>query len=347
MQPDFSKQLLLALLAYASGRGIAPEPLCTGSGIAYPLLLQPGASGPVSPQQWEQLWKNLAYRSGDPLIGLHFGEAMQLSALGLVGQIIQTSSTVGDALTQAGTLVPLITDLFSIRLEHEGNIVTIHLLPDSAKAGQYPHSSRQWNDYLMAFIVHELDGLLLHRIRPKTVSFPYGAVPAQEYQRVFRCPVGKHPGSSCIGLDKAWLEQPVLSAQYELQQFLLQQIGHQPAGEGAGASLHRRIYRYLLTNSYLYALSLEAVAANFCMSPRTLQRKLKEEGVSFLEVVEEVRAQLARSYLASGNHSVKDVAYFLGYQEPGAFIRAFKRWTGQTPAAYTKRQVAQQKQLAD
>jgi AraC-like DNA-binding protein len=65
-----------------------------------------------------------------------------------------------------------------------------------------------------------------------------------------------------------------------------------------------------------------------------LQRKLRDEGASFLQIVEDVKRNLALSYLSSGNCQVKDVAFILGYKEQSALVRAFKRWTGKTPTDY-------------
>jgi AraC-like DNA-binding protein len=97
-----------------------------------------------------------------------------------------------------------------------------------------------------------------------------------------------------------------------------------------------RIYNYLLANSYLQALTLDSVAANFNLSNRSLQRKLKEEGVTYQQIVEEVRRKLAINYLTS-NYSIKDISHILGYNEQSAFVRAFKRWTNKTPMEYRGR----------
>ena len=92
----------------------------------------------------------------------------------------------------------------------------------------------------------------------------------------------------------------------------------------------------MLANSYLGIVSLEDIAANFNISARTLQRKLKEEGINFQQVADEVRKSLAINYLKAGSYPVKEISYMLGYNELSAFTRTFKRWTGITPAIYQK-----------
>jgi AraC-like DNA-binding protein len=70
------------------------------------------------------------------------------------------------------------------------------------------------------------------------------------------------------------------------------------------------------------------------MSRQTLYRRLKAEGVTFEEVLEAKRRQLAIRYLALDRSSVKAAAYKLGFSEPAAFSRAFKRWTGTSPSRF-------------
>jgi AraC-like DNA-binding protein len=330
---DYQKQFIRALLAYGAQREVDPEQVCKHSGLDYKSLNR-DTKAAITAQQVEQLWKNLSHLSNDSLLGLHFGESMQLAALGVVGQIIQTSNTVGEALTNAGALIGLITDLFSLQLEHDRKSFIIRLIADQKKKENFPFTYRHMADYLMVFIVHELDGLLLQRIQPWSVQFPYPVSEQYEYARVFRCPVQQKKAGFSIELSNTYLSQSIISANYELQNQLLQRVNLLLKDAKEEGSLQTRIFNYLLTNSYLYAMSLEAVASNFNVSPRTLQRKLKEEGVSFLQIVDEVRQKLAIQYLASGNYLIKDVAYILGYNEQSAFIRAFKRWTGKTPVAY-------------
>ena len=70
------------------------------------------------------------------------------------------------------------------------------------------------------------------------------------------------------------------------------------------------------------------------MSERTLQRRLKDEGVTFAALVDEVRPDLARMYLADPKLAIFEVAFLLGYSEPSAFNRAFRRWTGTSPSDF-------------
>ena len=70
------------------------------------------------------------------------------------------------------------------------------------------------------------------------------------------------------------------------------------------------------------------------MSTRSLQRQLREEGTSYKGILDEVRQELAQQYMQDPKMPIKEVTFMLGFSEVSNFTRAFKRWTGQTPAAY-------------
>lgn len=75
----------------------------------------------------------------------------------------------------------------------------------------------------------------------------------------------------------------------------------------------------------------QAVAADLCLSPRTMQRQLAAEGTSYQALLDEVRAAMAQDYLARTDLSAAEIAYLLAYRDPSSFYRAFQGWTGTTP----------------
>jgi AraC-like DNA-binding protein len=85
-------------------------------------------------------------------------------------------------------------------------------------------------------------------------------------------------------------------------------------------------------------IGVQPVSRRLAMSSRTLQRRLMEEGATFQVLLDEVRAGLAGQYLRRSGLTVDEVGFMLGYAERGAFHRAFRRWTGQTPTEYVRGQ---------
>jgi AraC-like DNA-binding protein len=330
---NFQRQFTMALLAYAVQRDINPSELCKLSGIDYKQLSK-NINYNINPQNQNELWRYASQLSGDSLFGLHFGESLQLAALGVVGQIIQTSSTISEALTNACPLVKLTSDIFDMQIQHDKKTFTIHLLVDKKKAELYPFAYRHMADCLMVFVIHEMDGLLLEKVKPNYAGFPYFLAEQYEYTRVFRSPKIVKTTELSLEFSSNYLDVPVLSANYELQQLLLSKINKMMEQSNVQGSWKQKVHSYLLANSYLKTLSLEAVAKNFNLTERSLQRKLKDEGCTYLEIVDSVRKKIALNYLDNDTFSVKDITHILGYNEQSAFLRAFKRWTDTTPGGY-------------
>lgn len=323
----------MSLLAYAAQRDISPETLCRLSNITLDDLKNNGQ--PLSNKQVTDIWTNAIHLSKDKLFGLHFGESLQLSALGIVGEIIKSSDTVGTALTIAASLTHLITTAFKLELVQDDKTFTVQFIPEY-EDWQTLLTAIQTLDLLMVFVIHELDGLMLKKIKPEAVSYMRQADDIDEYERVIRCKPVFNTAENAITFDKIYWNEPIITANYELQQVLLKKaipLNNQVAEK---QTLQNRIHNYLLANSYLGIISLEDIASNFNISARTLQRKLKEEGINFQQLADEARKTLAINYLKERTYPVKQISYMLGYNELSAFTRTFKRWTGITPASYQK-----------
>ncbi|GAB3329106.1 AraC family transcriptional regulator [Larkinella ripae] len=329
------KRFVLSLLAYAAQKDVAPERLCHLSGLDLDGLKgKPEVA--VTSKQVSDLWLNAVHLTGDPLFGLHFGESLQLAALGVVGQLVQSCATVGEALTQAAGAVHLITDLVRMEISHTGRAFTIRFVPDAQRAQEQAPVLRQVLEFLMVFTLHEADGLTLQKIRPRTVTLSYERSNPAEYERVLRCEIGQKPGDYSLEFENRYWNEPILTAHYELQRLLLKKVAEQNRAFESATAFRERIRHFLLTNAYLGIPTLEQMAANLNTSARSLQRRLQEEGVTYQEIADSVRKTLALNYLSSGRYPVKEISYILGYNELSAFSRAFKRWTGTTPGHYQK-----------
>jgi AraC-like DNA-binding protein len=187
----------------------------------------------------------------------------------------------------------------------------------------------------MVFTIHELNGFLLTRIQPESVTYPYKVSNISEYKRVFRTSsIVKKNEYALKFLCKYWNE-PIITANYEIQQLFLEKVRLSASDRDTEAiSFQVKVLDYLMKNSFLGILTLEDVAANFNMSPRSLQRRLQQESTTFQQLADAVRKSLAIHYLQSGKHQIKEISSILGYNELSAFSRAFKRWTGKAPIDY-------------
>lgn len=332
---DQQKQFILAFMAYAAQRDLPLDKLCHLSGIDLDALTS-GGPLEISPKQFNDLWLNACHLSNDPLFGLHLGESLQLAALGIVGEIIKSSTTVGQGVEHAVALTPLMTDLFGMTVEHDAHSFTLRLHPDDRHRAASPFAFGQMVSFFLVFAVHELDGLILARIRPERVTMPFDDNATPELERVLRCAPTRSEDEYAITFDQKYWDIPILTANYTLQESLLQKVNAATSGKAERNSWQDKVQQYLMKNAYLGIVSLEEMAANFNVSPRSLQRKLKDEQVTYQELADEVRKSLALHYLETGGYYVKEISYMLGYNELSAFSRAFKRWTGVTPAGYQR-----------
>jgi len=327
---DQHKQLAASLIAYAAQRDISPDELCKNAHIDL-RAIKKKEKYTITKKQFDDLWLYASRLTRDPLFGLHLGESLQLSALGVVGELIKTSNTVGEGITVAASLTGVVTDLFRMEVVQAKKKFVIQLIPTISN--EIDFTARQITDLLMVFIIHEMDGLLFEKIKPLAVFFPYVISDQPEYERVLRCKPAKSKNQLAIHFDGKFWQEPLLSANYELHTFLLQKVNAY-SNRVKTETFTDRIYHYLITNAYLGTLSLEDVASNFNVAPRSLQRRLRNEGVSFQQLSDAVRKSLALHYMKAGKHLVKEIAIMLGYNELSAFSRAFKRWTGKAPTSY-------------
>jgi AraC-like DNA-binding protein len=128
------------------------------------------------------------------------------------------------------------------------------------------------------------------------------------------------------------LVRPVRSADRELRQILQKSVAdywavHQP-------SVSDTVTRMLRARVIFPDTSLEAVAEELSMQPRTLNRRLQAEGKSFRELINEARFEVARQLLAGTRMDITDIALALGYADPSTFTHAFHRWSGVAPSEW-------------
>jgi len=166
----------------------------------------------------------------------------------------------------------------------------------------------------------------------KALHFRYAEPPYRaEYDRIFRMPIVFGSDRNAILTSAAWLDQglqapsqPVFEIVKARAATLLQRA------EGA-TSTRGRVEALLTGALHTADVSIDGVAGQLGMGRHTLFRKLRAEGVTFRQVLDELRRKLATQYLSERKLAVNETAYLLGFSDPAAFSRAYKRWTGHSP----------------
>lgn len=154
---------------------------------------------------------------------------------------------------------------------------------------------------------------------------------AGEYARIMRAPVTFNAPRNAYLADARYLDHPIaLQPRYvfgvlsERAQALMEQLQRATTMSG-------RVEALLLPELHTGAANIDAIASKLAMSRQTLYRRLKAEGATFEEVLEGLRHKMALHYLRGKKVSVNETAYLVGFSDPAAFSRAFKRWTGRSP----------------
>ena len=179
---------------------------------------------------------------------------------------------------------------------------------------------------------HWISGLT---VPPTEVRFQYPApADTSEYQRIFRCPVLFDQADNALVFPKRLLATPLGQADAQLRQ-LLDAHADRLLGElRQGHSVLDRARHELALQLPEQGADLELLAQTLQLSPRTLQRRLREAGLSFSQLLDETREQLVLHYLRDPALELAEIAFLVGFSEAGSLARAFRRWTGQSPGAY-------------
>ena len=151
----------------------------------------------------------------------------------------------------------------------------------------------------------------------------------------FDSPVYSHSPINKIRIPRGVLAQKVKNPNSSMQAVYIAQLNLEKAKYEQKSSISfqaRRIMHY--SGKQGVFLNRDQLADQLSCSHRTLTRKLKSEGVSFQQLLDEVRFSMAKQMLYQSSKSTKQVANYIGITNPAVFCRAFKKWSGVTPSEY-------------
>jgi AraC-like DNA-binding protein len=158
----------------------------------------------------------------------------------------------------------------------------------------------------------------------------------ETYEEFFKAPVHHDSPTNTLRFKSSALDIPTIESDSNLLAFL------QPIADSLVSKLEtrhqfaHRVQSTLLRLMQRGQYDMDSVATQLAISPRTLQRKLESEGTSFGAILDDSRQRAALEYLSRPEMSISETAFMLGFSEPSTFYRAFRRWTGKTPAQYRR-----------
>ncbi|CAM3031270.1 MULTISPECIES: AraC family transcriptional regulator [Pseudomonas] len=315
-----------AALGGARRAGYDCSTLLQQLGITPELLAEPRAR--IAPEQFTRLLQMLWRALDDEYLG--FADApSKRGTFAMMCHALIHCRTLEKALERGLLFYSLFPQGPRWRLSREGDMARLSL--DDSQLWDPDHFLSE----SLLVIWHRLGSWLIgQRIRLEQASFRYPMpAHASEYDLLFPCPLVFSAASSSLVFHSRYLSLPLLQDERTLKHFLERSPADLLSRPDEGDSLSSQIRR-LLSRDRTPWPDLEAVAQHLHISPQTLRRHLREEGTSFQALKDELRRDIAIFHLGRADLSLQEIAEQLGFSEPSAFHRAFKKWTGVTPGAY-------------
>jgi len=251
---------------------------------------------------------------------------------------VVSARSLEEALQRAAGYLRVVLPELALQVQREYPLARIEILETAAIGSGGNDPRRVFALEWILRLLHALGCWLVGRSLPlSSVAFPF-APPAHagDYQLIYTANSIFHAEHLVARLHANLLDLPVRRDDAALSRFL-------EGAPGRIAMLYRRDresvrqVRDLLAQHLPASLSIEAVASALHQSPRTLHRRLHEEGSSFRAIKDALRRDLALARLERPEEPIGQIAADLGYAELSAFFRAFRNWTGMAPSAYRKR----------
>jgi len=316
--------IIQGILYGSTQRGARLSELCDAIGISQSDLGDSEFKVPF--EQACLTWECCAKQTNDNLLGLHLGEVSTMSVLGLVGNLMQSSPDLLSAFEKMTHYIDLATDMIIFGVKQNAHEVALTYNPKPLWVKTGSVSIRHSMEQSMAGTLHVFGLLTGKKIKPVKAIFKHKrGGDLDEYHRVFGGDVQFNGIGNYLVFSKDELFTPILSSDRSLFAFFEKILKEKKSSHHL--PLKEQIKHLVRTEFQGLIPSIEVVAIRLNMTPRTLQRKLEAEGVSFRSLVHCVQLETA-TQLFKLNGSVSQVADMLGYSDPSAFRRAFKKWKG-------------------
>jgi AraC-like DNA-binding protein len=261
-----------------------------------------------------------------PNLSAHLAAVTPIGTYPLLDYLVVTTDTVEGALEQLVRYFHLVNAPFRVGLADDGDIVRLVIHAANTFAAEYEAS----------ILVHHLREETERRLRPVSVNLQHQPENRADLERLLGCPVRAPSPWTGVEFSKESLRLPLRRRDPALRAIL---EGHAASvatrsSTSEDRSTVARVRSALASRLPRGVPEIGAIARQLAISPRTLQRRLAAEGVSYQQLVDLVRREAAERLLADGSVAIGEVGYLLGFSEASAFHRAFKRWHGVTPQQY-------------
>ncbi len=319
-----------SLSSYLIKKGLSKKTIEDETGLCLDNLEQPDYR--ISLNAFHALWKTAEKFTKDRAIGLHIGEKVNPDEMGVIGHIFFNNATLGDALPQFERLYSLVNTGMRVEFYVDDNFAHLNYICESPE-----YYSRANMDRTMAISVARARSFIHEQLKIEYVAFAHPEPEYRDvYQALFQCPVKFDQAHCSIVFKKQFLDFKLPKRNLYLHQVLTRHVETLLNKIRPKKSISEQVKHIISKQLSKDAVDAEKIACKLNMSRHTLYRKLKSEGHSFQELIEAVRKEKAIRYIKEKRYSLSEIAFLLGFSELSAFSRAFKRWTGTSPAKYEK-----------
>jgi AraC-like DNA-binding protein len=284
----------------------------------------------VSPAQFCVAWAEATRLSGDPALALTIADSIPQGAFGIVEYICRSAPTLRDGLAQWVRYLGILDDAVEVALvdqsSSEGGQLALRVVVESEAPAPASH------ELCFALVLLNAQRMIQTKLQPVTVRFSH-SVPQKQiarYRTFFQGKVEFGTKRTELIFSKLDADAKLTTADPSLLAILVPTADQRRARTTSDPPLTDQVKRALSLALSNDDAQLSGVAKRLGMTARSLQRRLQDEGVSFQTLRDETRRTLADRYLGEGL-SLAEISFLLGFSEPSAFFRAFKRWTGLTP----------------
>jgi AraC-like DNA-binding protein len=268
--------------------------------------------------------------TGDPAFALEFGRTVHMQEFSILGLIFHACETVRDAIVQANRYGQLVIDVdlgTADRFHWQRRAGQLWLVDTRPDPNDFPELTEITIGRFMRLTRPFWDEPLVQEVHVTHPAPPY----ADAYLRFFEAPTTFDTEWNAMRVDEVRLTQPIAVQPRFAFSILSEHAERLRVTLEDAKSVRGRVESLLMPILHTGDASIDVVAARLAVSRQTLYRQLKTEGVTFETVLDELRHKLAVHYLSGKRTSVNETAYLVGFSEPAAFSRAFKRWTGTNP----------------
>lgn len=317
----------LALPNVLESLGANPAELLREAGFDLDLFASP--ENRISLAARGRLLAHCVARTGCPHLGLLVGQQGDLHSLGLVGLLVKYSADVGTALHSLVRYSHLHVGGAATTLAVDGESVALGFAVYQPRV----EATDQVTDAALALLFNGMRTLCGPEWKPVEVRLAHRRPDdVGPYRRCFRAPLRFDAEQNALLFSARWLTYPLPAADSDLRRLLQAQIDALEVRHGDDfAEQIRSVLRSALVTGNAQA---DRVAALFSMHSRTLHRRLTTAGSGFRQLMDETRFEIARQILENSAMEVSQIASLLDYADASAFTRAFRRWSGTTPARW-------------